>query len=309
MSYIYGPVPSRRLGRSLGVDPLPLKTCNFSCVYCQLGRTKRYTTVRREFFPKEDIAEEMENRVEKIGKENIDYITFAGSGEPTLYRGLGWLIERAKDSGIPVAVLTNGSLLNDKAVRKDLCEADVVLPTLDAGDEKTFKKMNRPYRISFDSMVEGMVKFREEFHGKLWFEFMAIDGLNDSSQEIMRIKDILDGAGADRVYINVPIRAPAEPWVIGSRRIQEIKAVLSKSFEIVMPEEGEFGVISKNKEGVKKEILDIIRRHPMRREQIKEILEEKGFEDLIEEIIEEKEVELFLHDSREYFRIRRSNEQ
>jgi len=198
MSYIYGPVPSRRLGRSLGVDPLPLKTCNFSCVYCQLGRTKRYTSVRREFFPKEDIAEEMKRRIGEIGRENIDYITFAGSGEPTLYRGLGWLIERAKDSGIPVAVLTNGSLLSEG----EFYEADVVLPTLDAGCEETFRRVNRPYRISFDSMVEDMVKFREEFHGKLWFEFMAIEGLNDSPQEILRIKDILDRAGADRVDIN-----------------------------------------------------------------------------------------------------------
>jgi len=264
--------------------------------------------VRKEFFPKEDIVEEMENRIEKIGKENIDYITFAGSGEPTLYRELGWLIERAKDSGISVAVLTNGSLLNDTEVRKDLCKADVVLPTLDAGDEETLKRINRPYGVLFDSMVEGMAKFREEFDGQIWFEFMAIDGLNDSPQEILRIKDILDRVGADRVYINVPIRAPAEPWVRGSRRIREIKEVLSESFEIVMPEEGEFGVISKDKEGVEKEILDIIRRHPMRREQIEDITKGKGFEDLIEEIIEEKEIELFLYNNREYFRIRRSNE-
>jgi wyosine [tRNA(Phe)-imidazoG37] synthetase (radical SAM superfamily) len=304
MSYIYGPVPSRRLGRSLGVDPLPLKTCNFSCVYCQLGRTKRYTSVRREFFPKEDIAEELEKRIGYIGRKNIDYITFAGSGEPTLYRGLGWLIERAKDSGIPVAVLTNGSLLSEG----ELYEADAVLPTLDAGCEETFRRVNRPYRISFDSMVEDMVRFREEFHGKLWFEFMAVDGLNDSPQEILRIKDILDRVGADRVYINVPIRAPAEPGVRGSRRIKEIKAALSESFEIVMPEEGEFGVVPENREGVKREILDIIRRHPMRREQIEGILREKGFEDLIEELIGEKEVESFLHEGREYFRIRRNDE-
>jgi wyosine [tRNA(Phe)-imidazoG37] synthetase (radical SAM superfamily) len=304
MSYIYGPVPSRRLGRSLGVDPLPLKTCNFSCVYCQLGRTKRYTSVRREFFPKEDIAEEMKRRIGEIGRENIDYITFAGSGEPTLYRGLGWLIERAKDSGIPVAVLTNGSLLSEG----ELYEADVVLPTLDAGCEETFRRVNRPYRISFDSMVEDVVKFREEFHGKLWFEFMAIEGLNDSPQEILRIKDILDRAGADRVYINVPIRAPAEPWVRGSRRIKEIETVLSESFEIVLPEEGEFCIVSGDREGVRRELLDIIRRHPMRREQIEVVLREKGFEDLIEELIEEKEIESFLYEGREYFRIRVNNE-
>jgi wyosine [tRNA(Phe)-imidazoG37] synthetase (radical SAM superfamily) len=304
MSYIYGPVPSRRLGRSLGVDPLPLKTCNFSCVYCQLGRTKRYTTVRREFFPREDIAEELEKRIEEVGRENIDYITFAGSGEPTLYRGLGWLIERAKDSGIPVAVLTNGSLLREG----ELYEADIVLPTLDAGCEETFRRVNRPYRIPFDGMVEDMIKFREEFHGKLWFEFMAIECLNDSPQEIMRIKDILNRAGADRVYINVPIRAPAEPWVRGSKRTKEIKEALSESFEIVMPEEGEFGVVSEDREGVKREILDIIRRHPMRRDQIEGVLREKGFEDLIEELIEERKIESFLYEGREYFRTRANNE-
>ncbi len=292
MPYIYGPVPSRRLGRSLGVDPLPLKTCNFSCIYCQLGRTERYTKDRKEFFPKEDIAEEMEERIKKIGREKIDYITFAGSGEPTLYSSLGWLIEKAKGYG-KVAILTNGSLLSDEEVREELCKADVVLPTLDAGYEETFKRINRPYRISFDTMIEGMINFRKEFKGELWFEFMAIDGLNDSQQEISKVKEILDAIGADRVYINVPIRAPAEPWVRGSRKIQEIKAVLSESFEIVMPEEGEFEIVSKDKEGVRRELLNIIRRHPMRREQIEEVLIVKGFEDLLEELIEEKEIEVF----------------
>ncbi|MDY6985565.1 MAG: radical SAM protein [Candidatus Thermoplasmatota archaeon] len=304
MSYIYGPVPSRRLGRSLGVDPLPLKTCNFSCVYCQLGRTERYTKGRKEFFPKEDIAEEMEERVREIGRENIDYITFAGSGEPTLYSALGWLIEKAKEYG-KVAMLTNGSLLSDKEVRKELRKADVVLPTLDAGYEGTFKRINRPYRISFDTMIEGMVNFRKEFRGELWFEFMAIDGLNDSQQEISKVKEILDAIGADRVYINVPIRAPAEPWVRGSRKIQEIKAALSESLEIVMPEEGEFGIVSRDKKGVRREILDIIRRHPMRRKQIEKALIMKGFEDLLEELIEEKEIEPFFYEGREYFRVRK----
>jgi len=195
--------------------------------------------------------------------------------------------------------------LSDEEVREELCKADVVLPTLDAGYEKTFKRINRPYRISFDTMIEGMVNFRKEFKGELWFEFMAIDGLNDSPQEISKVKEILDAIRADRVYINVPIRAPAEPWVRGSRKIQEIKAALSESFEIVMPEEGEFEIVSEDKEGVRREILDITRRHPMRREQIEEVLIEKGFEDLLEELIEEKEIELFSHEGREYFRIRK----
>jgi len=167
--YVYGPVPSRRLGRSLGVNPIPFKTCNYSCVYCQLGRTLHLINERKSFFPKDDILEEILESV-KIHKGKIDYITFVGEGEPTLNKDLGWLIRKAKDrTNLKIAVITNGALLYREDVKEDLLAADVVLPSLDAGSEETFKKINRPHKdlkinkkkveiITFNSLTTSLCK-------------------------------------------------------------------------------------------------------------------------------------------------------
>ena len=148
MKFVYGPVPSRRLGRSLGVDTIPPKTCNFSCVYCQLGRTTTFINERKDFFPREDILQEIQERIILIGIENIDYVTFVGDGEPTLCRSLGWLLKQVKaEFSIPVAVITNGAHLYSEDVREELCIPDVILPSLDAGFSETFKKVNRPIPV------------------------------------------------------------------------------------------------------------------------------------------------------------------
>jgi len=158
MAYVFGPVPSRRLGRSLGVDVVPLKTCTYDCIYCQLGRTTRKTTERREWVPLEDVISEL---AEKLSAEP-DYVTLSGSGEPTLYSRIGELIQRIKRlTDIPVAVLTNGSLLWDPGVRKDLLRADLVVPSLDAADAGMFRVVNRPHEdISFDQMLRGLKESR-----------------------------------------------------------------------------------------------------------------------------------------------------
>ena len=210
--YTYGPVPSRRLGRSLGVSPIPPKTCSYSCVYCQLGRTKHLQIERRSFYAKEDILSEIIKRAE-VSK--LDYITFAGDGEPTLCKDLGWLINQTKSKlHLPVAVITNGSLLFLKDVRRDLKEADVVLPTFDAGSEKTFRHINRPHGdIGFNTMLGGLIDFRIEFSGQIWLEIMLVKGLNDSEEELWKIGKIVDLIKSDIVYVVTPIRPPAELWV------------------------------------------------------------------------------------------------
>ena len=145
-SYVYGPVPSRRLGQSLGVDPIPFKTCNYNCVYCQLGRTTPLTNERRDFFPPETILAQVQDALERHQPSEVDYVTFVGQGEPTLCASLGWLIRHVKAlTDIPVAVLTNGALLFQPEVREELAAADLVMPTLDAADQKTFRKINRPW--------------------------------------------------------------------------------------------------------------------------------------------------------------------
>lgn len=167
MKYIFGPVPSRRLGNSLGVEPIPSKTCNFSCIYCQLGRTTNLTNTRKNFFPKEDIIQEMKISL-KIHEKTMDFLTFVGSGEPTLYKDLKDLILIAKRLiNKPVCVITNGASLYDQEVQNSLMEVDVIMPSLDAGDEKMFKRINRPHPdIKFNKMVEGLIEFRKKFSGK-----------------------------------------------------------------------------------------------------------------------------------------------
>ena len=277
MKYIYGPVPSRRLGNSLGIDPIPSKTCNYQCIYCQLGKTTNFTNERKDFCPKEDIIKEMEESI-NLHKSKLDYVTFVGSGEPTLYKSLGELILKAKElSQKPVCVITNGSLLYQRDVKDDLLISDVVLPTLDAGDEKLYIKINRPHpTIKFEKMIQGYIDFREEFKGQFWIEIMIMKGINDSKEELLKIKNKLDLINPDRIDINVPIRPPTESWVqIPDKSVIPIlKDVFGEYNNINFPERGKFTVFSTSFEI---ELNNLLERHPMRQEQIFETFCSKKF--------------------------------
>ncbi len=270
MKYIFGPVPSRRLGSSLGVDPIPSKTCNYHCIYCQLGKTTHFTNERKNYHPKNEITNELEDILLHTDV-SFDYLTFVGSGEPTLYKDLGDLILCAKNcTDNPICVITNGSLLSYKAVQDQLMHADLVLPTLDAGDEKTLRLINRPHPdITFDGLMKGFIEFKSRFQGKFWIEVMLVKDVNDSNKQLTKIKDTLDIIEPDRIDINVPIRPPAEEWV----EIPD-KTVISKLNEIFIdfnninfPEMGHFKLYS---EDFEKELMSIIERHPMREDQILE---------------------------------------
>jgi len=241
MKYVFGPVPSRRLGRSLGIDPVPAKTCNWNCIYCQLGRTVPVSRERREYYPREEIIAEVATALQKYEPGEIDWITFAGSGEPTLHAGLGWMIRRVKKTtGIPVAVLTNGSLLYLQEVRREISAADAVLPSLDAGRAELFKKINRPHpESSFERLVLGLKEFRKIFRGKLWIEVMLIRGLNDTEEALTAISRILEGIKPDAVHINLPTRVPAESDVepADEEGLLRAAAILGNVTEIVRPTE------------------------------------------------------------------------
>ena len=216
MKFVFGPVPSRRLGQSLGIDPVPLKTCNWNCVYCQLGRTIPLKNERREFFPREDILAEVEQALASHAPGEIDWVTFVGSGETTLHAGIGWLIRQVKLlTHLPVAVITNGSLLYLPEMRCELSPADAVLPSLDAGNARLYRKINRPHpEISFKRLVNGLIAFRKEYQGKLWVEVMLVRGLNDTEAAALReIATILKSIQPDEVHILQPDRPPVETWV------------------------------------------------------------------------------------------------
>ncbi len=241
------------------------------------------TNQRRHFFSPEEILNEIKRAIEVKGGRGggeIDFVTFIGEGEPTLCKSIGWLIRETREiADIPIAVDTNGSLLYREDVRNDLSQADVVMPSLDAGTAETFRRINRPYRgIDFKKVVEGMEKFRQECDCEIWLEVMLVKGINDSEKELEAIKSRLAKIEPDRIYINVPIRPPAEPWAVppDNETIALAHAILGDGnvVDIVAEETGEFSIEGfANPEDA---ILAIIRRHPMREEQVIETL--KKFE-------------------------------
>ena len=272
LKYVFGPVPSRRLGRSLGVSPIPPKSCNYSCVYCQIGRTTHFTNTRKSFFPKEEILEEI---ITTSNEVEFDYLTFVGEGEPTLSIDLGWLINESKKKiKQPIAVITNGALLYNDELRRELKNADVILPTLDATEQILFKKINRPMKeLQILKIIEGMKKFREIFEGEIWMEIMLVEGLNDTDESIDAIQNVLHELECERIYVNVPIRPPAEKWVKipTQEKILEICKKLG-AYNITHYESTNGFHLNQNSD-IEAQILKITTRHPLRERQILEMIE------------------------------------
>ncbi len=291
MKYVFGPVPSRRLGNSLGISPIPRKVCNYSCIYCQLGRTDKMTGERKEFFKKEDILKEFKEYLKDSNK--FDVITIVGEGEPTLYLKLGELIKDVKKlTSKPVAVITNGALLHDKNVRKELCEADIVLPSIDGYDEETSKIIDRPLgTIKFDEELQGLIEFSKEYTGQLWLEIMLVEGINSDKNSIEAFKEILKKINYDRVYINTPVRPPAEDYVksVGKEIIEYAVKELG-GISIDMLSSGNFfSEISDNYEAV----LSIIRRHPMNQFEVESFINSrdiKNTKEIFERLKEDSKV-------------------
>jgi wyosine [tRNA(Phe)-imidazoG37] synthetase (radical SAM superfamily) len=275
MKYVFGPVPSRRLGQSLGIDTIPLKTCNWNCVYCQLGRTRPLINVRKEYDPADEILAEVQKALANHKKGDIDWVTFVGSGEPLLNSKIGYLIQQVKDmTDLPVAVITNGSLLYLPTVRQELVPADAVLPSLDAGTNNLYRKINRPHPdLSFERLTEGLIAFREEYQGKLWVEIMLVRGLNDTPKVVWDIAKVLQRIRPDAVHINLPTRPPAETWVQPPREesLMQILAILGSIATVVHPAEGSFDL--SGYQSLVDAIIGIITRHPMRQDELERTLE------------------------------------
>ena len=244
-SHVFGPVPSRRLGRSLGVDLVPHKTCTYDCIYCQLGATTCKTLERREWAPMDDVLGNLGAALDT----RPDVITLSGSGEPTLHSRLGDLIGGIKDvTDVPVAVLTNGSLLSLPEVRAGLLEADLVVPSLDAGNERLFRLVNRPHEdIAFDRMVEGLIAFRQEYGGRYWLEVLLLGGITAVPAEVERIAEIARRIGPDCVHLNTAIRPPADAAArpVPKADLERLAAAFDPGATVIAdypdtPAEGEF---------------------------------------------------------------------
>ena len=201
--YLFGPVPSRRLGMSLGVDLIPKKICSLDCVYCEVGKTTKLTLDRKEYIKSDKIRKELKHYFKN--NPDPDYITFSGSGEPTLNSGLGDILQFIKQNKpeVPVAVLTNGTLLFDAKVRESLINSDVVLPSLDAATQDVFEKINCPANgLSIDKYIQGIIDFRNDFKGKIWLEVFILPGYNDNDDELMKLKKAILKIKPDSVQLN-----------------------------------------------------------------------------------------------------------
>ena len=271
--YIFGPVPSRRLGRSLGVDLVPYKTCTFDCIYCDLGRTTRKTVSRQSYVPPEEIQGELELYLSVLGKKP-DFITLSGSGEPTLNTNIGEIVQRIKEiTSIPMAILTNSSLLSLNEVKRDLSEADVVLPSLDAITPTLFEYINRPHTaLRIEEIISGLIQFRREYRGQIWLEIVFCRGVNDGNEEVEKFKEVIEKIQPDRVQLNTPVRPPAEdfafPLTLG--QLEEIRGRLGEKAEIISefaaPLGEEFNSVKDT------EILNLIKRRPCTTEDISKAL-------------------------------------
>ncbi|MFO7836886.1 MAG: radical SAM protein [Candidatus Thorarchaeota archaeon] len=305
----YGPVPSRRLGQSIGINNIPPKICSYSCVYCQLGPTIHMQSERQKFYSPDEVYRKVEDQVNKAQNKNerIDYLTFVPDGEPTLDANLGKEIDYVKRLGKKVAVISNSSLISHEDVRKDLFAADWVSVKVDAASESMWRKVNRPHRqLNHDDILEGIMTFADEYDGALATETMLVTDLNDKTDEALRIAEFLSDVEPEESYVAIPTRPPAEPWARPptERAINEVYQIFSEKLshvEYLIGYEGNAFAFTGNFE---QDILNITSVHPMREEGVDSLLSKAGENwDTIHRLIdEEKLVEAKFEGNKFYMR-------
>lgn len=304
---IFGPIPSRRLGRSIGINNIPPKVCSYSCIYCQVGATNSMSIIRNEFYRPEKIFTEVSEKVDQLQKngEKIDYLTFVPDGEPTLDVNLGETIGKLRQLGLKIAVITNSSLLWDKEVRDSLAMADWVSVKIDTVDEKIWHKLDRPNRkLELNKILSGINTFASSFTGKLVTETMLVNGLNDKITELINTVEAISKINADKSYILVPTRPTAKKNVAPPSK-EYLKTIFQlfshsiKSVELLADNEGtDFSYIS----DAESEILSILSVHPMRRDAVEMFLSKAGCEwDLAEKLCRENVLKKIEYSGESFF--------
>ena len=305
---IFGPIPSRRLGASLGVNNIPYKICSYNCVYCQVGRTLHMQMKRTLYSNPSEVFEEVKIKIERIREtqQNVDYISIVPDGEPTLDSSLGELIERLKELGLPVAVITNSSLTWDKSVQEDLKKADWVSVKIDAISPNTWKQINRPHAsLSLDEILQGMQEFAGSYTGTLCTETMLVKELNDNPEELTAIANFVKSRISPyKAYIGVPTRPPAEPWVSRPEpeSITAAYAIFTKeglNAETLTGYESSGFVVTDNPV---EEILEITAVHPMRSDAVKDVLNRFSVgEDVLQQLVKEGRIRKVHYEGWDYY--------
>jgi wyosine [tRNA(Phe)-imidazoG37] synthetase (radical SAM superfamily) len=273
VKHVYGPVPSRRLGRSLGIDLVPKKTCTYDCIYCQIGRTTLQTMEREEYTPASSILQDVKKALREWG-DAVDYIACSGSGEPTLNLGIGEVVQGIKElTAIPVAVITNSSLLHQGEVREAILQADVVMPSLDAATTSVFQTINRPHpSLDIAQVIQGLADFRREYERQIWLEILLCRGVNDGREEIEALQQAIRIIQPDKVQLNTVVRPAVEDYASAllPDRMEQIRAALGEDVEII----AEFVGNGKGRVGeqVEAKVIHIIQRRPVTPDDLAKIL-------------------------------------
>lgn len=272
---LFGPVPSRRLGISLGVDLVPMKTCTLNCIYCECGKTSHLTLERKEYVSFESVKKELTHYLAHHARP--DYITFSGSGEPTLNSKIGDVIRFLKDRvpDVPVAVLTNSTLFSQKQVRSDIKNAGVVIPSLDAATEKIFKKINRPPpHLYVETIIEGLIRFRKEYRGKIWLEVFIIPGMNDTTTELNALKLVIEKIRPDQIHLNTLDRPGSVSMLRTATRkeLERVLDVLQMENAAIVADPPEHKALFAYRKDTAAAILDTIARRPCTSKDLSEIL-------------------------------------
>jgi wyosine [tRNA(Phe)-imidazoG37] synthetase (radical SAM superfamily) len=273
MKHVYGPVPSRRLGQSLGVDLVPKKVCTYDCIYCQVGKTTRLTLEQEEYVSAADILHDV-HAVLSEREKDLDYIACSGSGEPCLNSAIGKIIRGIKEmTAVPIAVITNSSLLSRQEVREALLPADCVMPSLDAATPNAFQKINRPHpAMQVAEIIEGLTAFRSAYRGQLWLEILLCQGINDSEEEIEAMRAAIRRIRPDRVQLNTVVRPALEAHAVALTReqMEQVKNVLGDGVEIIADFTGMRHAALPEK--IEERIIRIVERRPMTADDLARVL-------------------------------------
>ncbi|MGD9974422.1 MAG: radical SAM protein [Desulfatirhabdiaceae bacterium] len=306
-TYSYGPVPSRRLGKSLGINNIPAKVCTYSCVYCQVGKTTRKQHDRRFFYHPENIFQDVRARLTKAfqAAETVDYLTFVPDGEPTLDINLGKEIRLMKTSGVPVGVITNSSLIWRDDVREELGQADWVSLKIDALEEDIWKKINRPHKhLYFSQILNGIQAFAKSFSGRLATETMLVNGCNDTDDGMRQTAEFIRNLKPYRAYLTTPTRPPAEDWVRGVdedvlNRMFHIFSARVKQVEYLIGYEGNAFASTGD---IESDLLSITAVHPMRKEAVDALLSRTGSSwQVVEQLVDRGDLAKTCYDGHDFY--------
>jgi wyosine [tRNA(Phe)-imidazoG37] synthetase (radical SAM superfamily) len=303
MSLLFGPVKSRRLGLSLGVELVPSKICSMDCLYCEVGKTTTLTTLRASYLPWEEIEKALYEAKER--EEEYEVLTFTGSGEPTLNIHFERAVEFARNLiKKPISVLTNSSTLNIETVRRALSEVDYVLASLDAAREKSFKLVNRPAEgVSLKEIILGLKNLREEMKGELWLEILLVKGVNDSEEDLKVLREVIEYINPHKVQLNTVVRPPAYAVAkpLSFEELEKVRTFLGEKAEIITPKDKKIEGLS-FKRDLEELLFDYLSRRPAPLTELTEVFKDsEELKRVLQNLIKEGKIKRLLYQGEVYF--------